>query len=197
MTTVGTCAICDRELAVRDSHGYGNLNGVLVLVHHGYQRPGDGAIHGDCFAVGREPHELSSHAAAAYRAFCELTLAALRKALVLAEGNGVDVYSRFEHVPVPTTAVRPEPIYCGSVKHDSGWQEALIAYRRDEVEPRRRRIFDDLRADHIVRTRHSIEWNEREIARMKVAVSTWVKKPLREHVEVPPKRPRRRGWRAF
>lgn len=34
-----------------------------TLVHHGYKRPGDGYIHGDCFGVGKAPHELTNETA--------------------------------------------------------------------------------------------------------------------------------------
>lgn len=58
---LGTCPACERTIKVRDS----------LLVHHGYQRPGHGYIEGDCFGVGREPHELSNTTARAYRAEIE------------------------------------------------------------------------------------------------------------------------------
>lgn len=189
-TTVGTCIVCNREIAVRDK------SGVMVLVHHGYRRPGDGAIRGDCFAVGLLPHEPSPETAQSYRGWCEAQLVALRKALRQHEGNKVDVYSRLERVPVPTTAERPYAHLYGS-GHDPAWMETFISYRRDDPDPNRQRVFGDMRADAIVRTKHSIDHNEKEVERMDVAISTWVKKPLGERVEVPPTRRRRRGWRAF
>lgn len=47
---VGTCPVCER---------YHRLHKMRSMVHHGYQRPGDGAIHGDCSGVGWPAWELS------------------------------------------------------------------------------------------------------------------------------------------
>lgn len=187
-TTVGTCIVCTREIAVRS-----NNVGIILLVHHGYQRPGDGAIHGDCFAVKLPPHEVSVETAHIYRVWCEAQLVKLRNALVQHESNGVDVYSRLERVPVPTTAERPYAHLYGTDR-DPGWMETFVFYRRDEREPARQRVFADLQADAIVRTRQRIDHNEKEVERMNVAISTWIRKPLGERVEVPPQRRRRRVW---
>lgn len=45
------CQVCERQQCV-DSRG--------VMVHHGYTRPGDGWIHGDCFGVGHKPYTATS-----------------------------------------------------------------------------------------------------------------------------------------
>jgi hypothetical protein len=47
---VGFCALCERDI---------KLN-VGKLVHHGYQRPGDGYIHGDCPLVHAAPYEVTA-----------------------------------------------------------------------------------------------------------------------------------------
>jgi hypothetical protein len=47
--TVGQCQICECTFAVHNG----------VLVHHGFKRPGDGQIHGDCDGVGEFPYETS------------------------------------------------------------------------------------------------------------------------------------------
>lgn len=52
-TNTGTCPVCEMNVKMR--------KGVQRLVHHGYERPGDGYIVGDCFGVGYAPWELSSH----------------------------------------------------------------------------------------------------------------------------------------
>lgn len=56
---IGFCAICERDIKL-DERG--------LLVHHGYQRPGDGRIHGDCFAVGAAPYEVSADVLRVYHA---------------------------------------------------------------------------------------------------------------------------------
>lgn len=53
----GTCAICQAVFVVR--------RGRLVL--HGYQRPGDGFLRGDCFGAGRPPFELAPDALVEFR----------------------------------------------------------------------------------------------------------------------------------
>ena len=57
LTNTGTCPVCEGNFK-RDGKG--------GMVHHGYQRPGDGFIHGDCFAVGYQPWEISPAGAMAY-----------------------------------------------------------------------------------------------------------------------------------
>jgi hypothetical protein len=68
---LGKCGVCEGEFKL--------TNGKLV--HHGYQRPGDGAIHGDCFAVGRAPLELSPAATVEYRALLVAHIARLQARL--------------------------------------------------------------------------------------------------------------------
>lgn len=57
LTNTGTCPVCGDNFK-RDSSG--------GMVHHGFIRPGDGYIHGDCFAVGYQPWELSPKGAIDY-----------------------------------------------------------------------------------------------------------------------------------
>lgn len=54
---LGFCPVCQRDIKIRGNR----------LVHHGYERPGEGYIVGDCFAVDMPPHELSSETAVAYQ----------------------------------------------------------------------------------------------------------------------------------
>jgi len=53
---LGFCPVCQRDIKVRGGR----------LVHHGYERPGEGFIVGDCFAVDMPPHEVSPETAEAY-----------------------------------------------------------------------------------------------------------------------------------
>lgn len=46
---VGNCQYCCGDQKLHNE----------TMVHHGYRRPGDGVIHGDCPAVGEPPYELS------------------------------------------------------------------------------------------------------------------------------------------
>lgn len=68
---LGICPVCEGEFKVQKG----------LLVHHGYQRPGDGQIHGDCFAVGYEPYQRSTKGCEDYKAMLETRVASLEKFL--------------------------------------------------------------------------------------------------------------------
>jgi hypothetical protein len=53
---LGTCPCCEGTVKIRKG----------VMVHHGYKRPGCGYIVGDCWGVGRTPHEVSPETAQGY-----------------------------------------------------------------------------------------------------------------------------------
>jgi len=53
---VGNCQLCEGDFRLRDGR----------LVHHGYKRPGDGSIHGDCPGVGLPPYEATCDGIRAY-----------------------------------------------------------------------------------------------------------------------------------
>jgi len=69
--TLGVCPVCEGDFKVR--HG--------KLVHHGFQRPGDGQIHGDCFAVGYESYQRSTKGCEDYKASVATKLVSLQKFL--------------------------------------------------------------------------------------------------------------------
>ena len=46
---IGNCQICEADQKVRNG----------LMVHHGYERPGDGYIVGDCYGVYKAPYEVS------------------------------------------------------------------------------------------------------------------------------------------
>ena len=59
--SAGHCPICGRLQMLR------KVGNKLVMVHHGYQRPGYGEIVGDCFGVHYQPYELSNEGNVAYK----------------------------------------------------------------------------------------------------------------------------------
>lgn len=67
---VGVCQICEAEHRLTtDAFPSLEIFGTEhKVVHHGYQRPGDGQIHGDCAGVGEAPFEISCEATKRYRA---------------------------------------------------------------------------------------------------------------------------------
>lgn len=62
---VGFCAACEGDFRLTDhaqdahQHGQRVRHGDLVLVHHGFKRPGEGEIRGDCMCVAQVPYEVS------------------------------------------------------------------------------------------------------------------------------------------
>lgn len=46
------------------------------MVHHGYERPGDGMIHGDCYGVGEQPYEVSCEGTKKYLGIVQSELGA-------------------------------------------------------------------------------------------------------------------------
>ncbi len=59
LTNTGTCGVCEGNFK-READG--------SLHMHGFTRPGDGMLHGRCFGVGYQPHEISVDAARDYLA---------------------------------------------------------------------------------------------------------------------------------
>jgi len=55
----GICPCCFGDYVAR--------LGSDTMVHHGYERPGDGMIHGDCYGVGYAPFEISCEGTKFYR----------------------------------------------------------------------------------------------------------------------------------
>jgi hypothetical protein len=69
----GTCPVCFRniKLSPRAKNGDKSLPGMVL---HGYQRPGTGEVHGNCFGQDWPPFELSKDGTVAYLAAVEKTL---------------------------------------------------------------------------------------------------------------------------
>jgi hypothetical protein len=157
----GTCGVC--ELNVK-------MTPEKKLVHHGYRRPGHGSIEGDCFGVGKPPHELSPEAAEGWLDVLRRELRGLRLYLQqLTEGE-------VEEVPKSAYDFRAGMVRKGQ----EGWDRAL------EME--------------IDSTRTRLRHVEGEEARFSKKVGTWepdelpeVKlRKLEEHVAAMIQR-RRRG----
>lgn len=87
VTILGTCGVCEREIAVQDGK----------LVHHGYRRPGDGQIHGDCFAVGYEPYERSTEASVAYQKMVAASIPGMQARLSRLLDGKVASFKEFDH----------------------------------------------------------------------------------------------------
>lgn len=85
---LGTCPICEGTYKVRAG----------AMVHHGFKRPGDGFIHGDCFAVGHPPYEVSCEITKTYRAQIEAQRASLAETLAPFKAGTVFRFVTFQAV---------------------------------------------------------------------------------------------------
>ncbi len=154
---VGTCPVCGRRQKVISGN----------LVHHGYQRPGYGHIVGDCFSVGRVPHEVSSETAEAYRA---------------AMGSKIDELGK----AVETAKVAPSLHYSYEV-YEGGlsrrqktvkWLSVERGAGPTTVDNRLIPSFKDVQAALLARLSEEIKWARGEAARMTALIDTWTEQPL-------------------
>jgi hypothetical protein len=65
----GICPCCFGDYIADKSTG-------AKMVHHGYERPGDGMIHGDCYGVGYAPYEVSCEGTKMYLGIVQSELTA-------------------------------------------------------------------------------------------------------------------------
>jgi hypothetical protein len=70
----GICPCCFGDYVVTDKS--------TKMVHHGYERPGDGMIHGDCYGVGYAPFEVSCEGTKFYRGIVHNALLSYQATLV-------------------------------------------------------------------------------------------------------------------
>lgn len=147
--TVGTCQICEREHKL--------LSGKVV--HHGYQRPGDGEIHGDCFGVGFEPYEVSCECVKSYRMWVIGQLEATHENLErLVKDEGVKLYVQ--------------------VRDNSTWKTRL-----EEITPADPRWAQELKT-RIRGAQNKIRGFEQEIQRVTARIDGWKPVALKTFEEV-------------
>jgi hypothetical protein len=117
ITHTGTCGICMRNVKMGAAH---------ALVHHGYQRPGDGSILGDCFGVGYEPYELSKRAVEAYAASLQNALPIYEENVRKIRADELDSYERW-----PFDIVISRPSAEASEAEGSMWSIARTMALKD------------------------------------------------------------------
>lgn len=76
---VGNCPVCERDQRLKDNR----------MVHHGYQRPGDGCIYGDCPGVKYLAYELSTEGCEYYKKMVQSQKAAVEAHLASLEAGEV------------------------------------------------------------------------------------------------------------
>jgi hypothetical protein len=147
---VGTCPVCERHQKVT-AHG--------AMVHHGFKRPGWGAIVGDCFGVGYPAYELSPKGCEEYR-----------DVLVTWRRSAEEQIRRYE--------ARPD-----EVSSYSSFSKKTNVYRRDSDDPRERGSYESQLSNLISQTRYSISEIDRARKRMVERIANWVLSPLTENDE--------------
>lgn len=155
----GFCAACGRAIKVRDHQG------AMTLVHHGYQRPGDGQIHGDCYGVHRPPHELSPDVA--QECLDDATAALERGGQMIAQLKTVTTLTVQRRKPGAHWSVTESVTLTKGETHRTGWPGSPDW----EFEQARESALHA--QDHANRQAHG------EIHRLTPLVTDWTPRPLR------------------
>lgn len=148
---VGQCPVCEGDFKLRDGR----------LVHHGFERPGDGMIHGDCFAVGYEPYEVSCESSKLYRAKVEALKA-----------SEVEYLSKLQNGTIVELYVEKRVTFTG---RGGGVVKVEKATDPDQ--------FANVLRSKIWETDARISSADREIARMTKLIDAWTLKPVRTFEE--------------
>ncbi len=147
---LGLCPICERDIKVRDDR----------LVHHGYRRPGDGEIHGDCFGVNYPPYELSPDAAVDY---------AFRVAAPMVTHRERAVQYLGEPPYNPPTLSFTVGYKFGLPIKEAKTQDQVDRYEWEHQLKMSR-----------VNAANALEWAEEDLMRLERLIAKWEPSPLRE-----------------
>lgn len=159
---VGTCQVCaaTHKLTTDMFPSLGIFGTGHKLVHHAFTRPGDGEIHGGCYAVGRPAYEES----------CDTTREYLADVIRPRHAYAVAYLARLTsggvtEIREPSWRRGEPPTVC-TVGNPS-WALTLRA--------------------EINKTEHQISGLADEIKRLETMISSWVARPLRtiEEFEAP------------
>lgn len=132
----GTCPVCFRPIKLPQ--------GVMAL--HGYERPGTGYIHGECFGVRYKPFEVSPEGTKDYIVYLEGIEKDVQKTLDFLNSDKVVTL----HVPkggpwarpgAGTEAISPsDPRWSDALKGAITSNERKIKFFKDEIEVMRARV---------------------------------------------------------
>jgi len=151
---VGQCPVCERDQKLHK----------LKMVHHGYRRPGDGEIVGDCSGVGWAPWELSPDGAISY----------LDNGLVPRLERLTQSLLRLKSGEV--TELRKEDGYEGS------FGRRVPKYRK--ITPADGREFQEELRKRIINTDNQVRWVSEDITKFERKINAWSKQPVRTEEEV-------------
>jgi hypothetical protein len=147
---VGNCQLCEGDFKLTDDKR---------MVHHGYKRPGDGEIHGDCPAVGLPPYEISCEAIKAYVIRLRGSLQAVKARLAQIAAGEVTEFEKRGHK---------------GYKHNMVW--FTVSYSRFVTE---RFHFDTELHNMESHLKYEVSNLERDIKHREARIAAWVKKPTR------------------
>lgn len=150
---VGNCQVCEKDQKVQDGR----------MVHHGYVRPGDGRIHGDCPGVAQLPYEVSCDLVKVMRFSAQDELAHTEARLADLEAG---------RVPVLTEWVKRW------VRTDTGHEDRLVenVYVAGVTERREFRYQTDRQID---RARQAIRHLTRHVTHLDARIAAWQARPVR------------------
>jgi hypothetical protein len=121
---VGTCQACFGEFVVHPK------TGKLLVVLHGYKRPGDGYIIGECPGRNEEPFEIAKDITEKFLSWNKTALIGLKESLHRAKSGQVTslhieiedrTKPRDRNWRYPTKTIKIDPSY-GAVKPDPYWE---------------------------------------------------------------------------
>lgn len=154
---VGKCGVCEGDFKLTHSSKSPSIDSPgFKLVHHGYKRPGDGEIHGDCYAVGMAPYEISTEATEQYMQMVDHQLASQQQYLERLE-NG-EITELRKQIGRGTWGA---PIEYKVLTPADGW------------------AFKDELRSRISETKYRITNMNREAARLGSLIQNWVRRPVR------------------
>lgn len=146
---IGNCQLCEGDFKLH----------LGTMVHHGYQRPGDGYIVGDCPGVHQLPYEVSCDAIKSHKVAVERALVGMESRLAdLNEGR----VTRFTKTRM--------------IGHSRHGRLEVTEYIVGVTEPYRfQRALDMLKAD----VEGDIRRAKSEITRCQNRINAWTLKPIR------------------
>ncbi len=144
---LGNCQICEGDFKLHEGK----------MVHHGYKRPGDGYIHGDCVAVGQPPYEVS----------CEIIKSVIPQVKAQRD-NQVKYLAKLEN---------KEVLEISSIGYDR-WTKRITTetFYVTTMDPYR---WERLEESKITETKGRILSLESEIKRFEKRVADWKPMPIR------------------
>ena len=162
---LGNCQICEGDQKLHNGR----------MVHHGYRRPGDGFIVGDCLGVGEVPYEVSCDLVKSYRAGVQTQLQHLKARVADLKTGKIGYLTEIRHRSAWKPPVRVE--FVAGVTDPYHWTEAL-QHAIHEVDS-------------------SIRQREREIDRCTRRINAWTSKPIRTLEEERAKQDADKAGRKF